>query len=69
MGYEDIVRVFLDAGADPNNLMPCYYRDVVPMIYLALRYGHKQVATLLYERAALLNLPDDDPEFAAAPVF
>lgn len=70
-GYEVVVRVFLDAGADPNILVPCQDQNVVPMMYLALRYGHKQVATLLYERGALLDLPGDNPEFefAVAPVF
>lgn len=66
-GYEDIVRILLDAGADPNTVTS--YHAHVPVMFLALQYGCKEVARLLYENGALLNSPTQHREFAVPPTL
>jgi ankyrin repeat protein len=57
-GHADVVRLLLDAGADPSRFNPDgYHAHATPLHHAAL-FGHADVVRLLVERGARLDLRD-----------
>ena len=57
--YHDVVEILLDLGADVN-LMTCNYilypGSKINSLYLAAKFGHESILTLLLERGAVVNV-------------
>jgi ankyrin repeat protein len=57
-GYDDIVRLLLDAGADPNQLNPAGAHAHSTPLHQAALAGHEDVVASLIERGARLDTKD-----------
>ena len=57
-GYVDIVRLLLDAGEDPNRYNPVGGHSHSTPLHQAAAAGHLQLARLLVDRGARLDLRD-----------
>jgi ankyrin repeat protein len=58
LGHTDVVRLLLDAGADPNRFNPPGTHSHTPPIHQAVAAGHLDVVKLLVERGARLDIKD-----------
>jgi hypothetical protein len=57
-GHVDIVRLLLDAGADPNRFSPAGGHSHATPLHQAALAGHTDIARLLVERGARLDIAD-----------
>jgi ankyrin repeat protein len=57
-GNADIVRLLLDAGADPNRFAPVGGHSHATPLHQAALGGHEDVVRLLVERGARSDIPD-----------
>jgi len=57
-GHADVVRLFLDAGEDPNRYNPDGYHAHSTPLHQAAFSGHADVVRLLVERGARLDMRD-----------
>ena len=53
-GHNDVVRVLLEAGADPNQLG----KDSTSPLYIASQEGYANIVEMLAERGADINASD-----------
>jgi ankyrin repeat protein len=57
-GHEDVVRLLLDAGEDPNRYNPDGYHSHATPLHHAAGSNHADVVRLLVERGARLDIQD-----------
>lgn len=58
LGQLEIVRLLLDAGEDPNRFNPAGYHGHATPLHQSIAGGHLEVAKLLIERGARLDIKD-----------
>jgi ankyrin repeat protein len=58
LGHADVVTLLLDAGEDPNRFNPAGYHSHATPLHQAIAAGHFEVAKLLIERGARLDIKD-----------
>ncbi len=58
LGHLDVVRTLLDAGEDPNRFNPDGHHSHATPLHQSIASGHFEVAKLLIERGARLDIKD-----------
>jgi hypothetical protein len=59
LGQLDVLRLLLDAGEDPNRFNPKGYHGHATPLHQAIASGHFEVAKLLIQRGARLDIKDN----------